>query len=81
MREAGRYDQLVPSRESVLQVLQAAKPLGHEAIVARLQVSGALTAPFEKRLRAMLRDGQLLKIGAVFTLLLKHAIAYSKGSC
>ncbi|RZA16229.1 MAG: ribonuclease R, partial [Lysobacteraceae bacterium] len=62
-REAQRYAQPIASREMILQVLAASDgPLDADALAQKL----ALTAPdrfeaLEKRLGAMLRDGQLLQ--------------------
>jgi ribonuclease R len=62
-REAQRYAQPIASREMILQVLAANDgPMDADALAQRL----ALTAPdrfeaLEKRLAAMLRDGQLLQ--------------------
>ena len=62
-REAQRYAQPIASREMILQVLAANDgPMDADALARKL----ALTAPerfdaLEKRLAAMLRDGQLLQ--------------------
>nr|WP_233511720.1 ribonuclease R [Luteimonas weifangensis] len=62
-REAQRYEQPIASREMILQVLAAHDgPMDAQALASRL----ALTAPerfdaLNKRLGAMLRDGQLLQ--------------------
>ena len=62
-REAQRYAQPIASREMILAVLAASDgPMDTDALAQKL----ALTAPdrfeaLEKRLRAMLRDGQLLQ--------------------
>jgi len=61
-REAALYDNPIPSREVILDLLhEADSPLDHEGIAGRL----GLTDPADldalrKRLRAMERDGQLL---------------------
>lgn len=61
-REAARYDNPIPSREVILDLLnEADSPLDHDGIATRL----ALTEPeqldaLRKRLRAMERDGQLM---------------------
>ncbi|MCB1689309.1 MAG: ribonuclease R [Halioglobus sp.] len=61
-REAERYDNPIPSREVILQLLaEAEKPLDHADIANAL----ALKEPeqvdaLQKRLRAMERDGQLM---------------------
>ena len=62
-REAQRYAQPIASREMILQILAASDgPMDADALARKL----ALTAPerfdaLEKRLAAMLRDGQLLQ--------------------
>ncbi len=62
-REARRYEQPIASREMILQVLAAHDgPMDADGLAAKL----ALTEPdrfqaLEKRLQAMLRDGQLLQ--------------------
>ncbi|RNF86411.1 ribonuclease R [Montanilutibacter psychrotolerans] len=62
-REAARYEQPIASREMILQLIAAADgPIGADELAEKL----GLTAPdrFEPlshRLRAMLRDGQLLQ--------------------
>ncbi|MBM5811733.1 MAG: ribonuclease R [Gammaproteobacteria bacterium] len=60
--EAARYDDPIPSRELLLQTLQAARePLAFEALVERLGIrERAPRQALQKRLGAMLRDGQLL---------------------
>ncbi len=61
-REAARYDNPIPSREVILDLLhEAESPLDHDGIASRL----ALNEPeqldaLRKRLRAMERDGQLM---------------------
>tara|TARA_R110000823_G_scaffold198080_5_gene329191 strand:+ start:7879 stop:10236 length:2358 start_codon:yes stop_codon:yes gene_type:complete len=62
-REASNYDNPIPSRELILEVLtEAKKPLNQEKLAKKL----ALAEPEQldalgKRLRAMVRDGQLLQ--------------------
>ena len=61
-REAARYDNPIPSREVILELLNAAdSPLDHDGIAARLGLAEPeqLDA-LRKRLRAMERDGQLM---------------------
>ena len=61
-REAERYDNPIPSREVILELLtDAEKPLAHNKIAATLglEESEQLDA-LRKRLRAMERDGQLM---------------------
>jgi len=61
-REAAKYDNPIPSRELILEVLQDAnRPLNHDKLCKKL----ALASPeqidaLRKRLRAMERDGQLM---------------------
>jgi ribonuclease R len=62
-REAARYEQPIASRQMILQLLAAADgPMDADALAGKL----ALTEPdrfdaLNKRLGAMLRDGQLLQ--------------------
>jgi len=61
-REAARYDNPIPSREVILDLLRDAEsPLDHDGIAARLSLHEPedLDA-LRKRLRAMERDGQLM---------------------
>ena len=61
-REAQKYDNPIPSRELILQLLeQAGKPLRRQQIAVRfgLESADALEA-LRRRLRAMERDGQLV---------------------
>ncbi len=61
-REARRYENPIPSREAILQLLaDADKPLNHNQICKRLGLADPLDVDaLRKRLRAMERDGQLL---------------------
>ena len=61
-REAARYDNPIPSREVILQLLEdAEKPLNHNQIAKQLQLESAEDVDaLRKRLRAMERDGQLM---------------------
>ncbi len=62
-REAERYAFPIPSREAILEALRRlGRPAGFEALAAALGVEGErdLTA-LTRRLRAMERDGQLLR--------------------
>jgi ribonuclease R len=61
--EASRYDTPIPSREYLLETLQeAGEPLTAEAIAALLKLKDrGLRAALDKRLAAMVRDGQLLQ--------------------
>ena len=61
-REAARYDNPIPSREVILELLnEAEKPLNHSKIAGKLHLDdpGSVEA-LRKRLRAMERDGQLM---------------------
>lgn len=62
-REAAKYEFPVPSREVVLSLLSdRGEPMSFDAITAALRVEGERDLEaFERRLRAMERDGQLLK--------------------
>ena len=62
-REAGRYENPIPSREAILQLLDDADgPQTGEKIAQALQLEDAeRTEALDKRLAAMLRDGQLLQ--------------------
>jgi ribonuclease R len=61
-REAARYDNPIPSREVILDLLmQAKKPLNHNKIAKKLALEDhEQTDALRKRLRAMERDGQLM---------------------
>jgi ribonuclease R len=62
-REAARYEHPVPSREAVMQLLaDRGEPMAFEAICEALAVGGERDLDaFGRRLRAMERDGQLLR--------------------
>ncbi len=61
-REAARYENPIPSREVILDLLTAAeKPLAHTDIASTLGLAEAEQIDaLQKRLRAMERDGQLM---------------------
>jgi ribonuclease R len=61
-REAARYDNPIPSREVILDLLkQAKKPLNHNKIARKLALEDHQQVDaLRKRLRAMERDGQLM---------------------
>tara|TARA_R110002110_G_scaffold415860_1_gene658720 strand:- start:37592 stop:39964 length:2373 start_codon:yes stop_codon:yes gene_type:complete len=61
-REAARYENPIPSREAIQQLLAAAeKPLNHNKIASKLQLEEEQQVDaLRKRLRAMERDGQLM---------------------
>ncbi|NMG30810.1 ribonuclease R [Aromatoleum evansii] len=61
-REAAEYEHPLPSREYVVQVLaDKGVPLSFEALCAALDVRSDEAVLFERRLRAMERDGQLMR--------------------
>ena len=61
-REAARYDNPIPSREVILQLLtEAEQPLNHNKIAKKLALAEQeQVEALRKRLRAMERDGQLM---------------------
>ncbi|MBN7795521.1 ribonuclease R [Parahaliea mediterranea] len=61
-REARRYENPIPSREAILQLLtDADRPLNHGQVAGRLGLDDEMDVEaLRKRLRAMERDGQLL---------------------
>ena len=61
-REASNYANPIPSREVILQLLdEAQKPLQHNKIASKLALADHQDVDaLDKRLRAMVRDGQLL---------------------
>ena len=61
-RESQKYDYPLPSREYVEQVLaERGVPLSFDELVAALDIGPHELEHFERRLRAMQRDGQLLR--------------------
>mgnify|MGYP000850429134 FL=1 len=61
-REMKRYEHPLPSREYLLQILaEQGKPVGFEALCALLDIEGAEVDTFQRRLRAMEREAQLLR--------------------
>src|SRR5258708_4546180 len=61
-REASRYEHPIPSREFILHTLaQAGVPLTDEELARRLAIKTTEREPFERRLGAMERDGQILR--------------------
>jgi ribonuclease R len=61
-REAAKYDNPIPSREVILEVLREAnKPLNHDKLCKKLALDAQeQVEALRKRLRAMERDGQLM---------------------
>ncbi|GAB1232382.1 ribonuclease R [Ferrigenium sp. UT4] len=61
-REREQYEQPLPSREFVLQVLtEQGVPVEQEALCALLQIEPHEEELFSRRLRAMERDGQIMR--------------------
>ncbi|MDP2761630.1 MAG: ribonuclease R [Sideroxyarcus sp.] len=61
-REREQYEQPLPSREFVLQVLnEQGVPVEQEALCALLQIAPDEEELFSRRLRAMERDGQIMR--------------------
>ena len=61
-REAEKYENPVPSRELILKVLDdQGKPLGKHQLADILEVGEDGEVGLERRLKAMLRDGQLVE--------------------
>ncbi len=61
-REASRYDEPLPSREFILQVLEAeAVPVDERALAQLVGVKRHEAEGFARRLAAMERDGQILR--------------------
>lgn len=61
-REKSKYPRPIPSREYILDTLEASgEPLLEEELVLRLKVPQEDREIFSRRLKAMLRDGQILK--------------------
>ncbi len=62
LREAEKYENPIPSRELILDVLtQAGVPMMEDEIAVALEIGEAELDGFTRRLNAMERDGQLLK--------------------
>ncbi len=62
VREAEKYENPIPSRELILDVLtQAGVPMMEDEIAVALEIGEAELDGFTRRLNAMERDGQLLK--------------------
>nr|WP_221928749.1 ribonuclease R [Tepidiphilus olei] len=61
-REAAKYGHPLPSREYILQVLtEAGRPMRWSELVEELDIAPHEFELFERRLRAMERDGQILR--------------------
>lgn len=62
LREAGRYENPLPSRELILEVLlEAGVPMDERDLIAHLEIGKAEKEPFARRLGAMERDGQMMR--------------------
>ncbi|MFN8997009.1 MAG: ribonuclease R, partial [Betaproteobacteria bacterium] len=60
-RERGRYEQPVPSREFILELMaEAGAPLHAAHLVEQLSIEPHETEAFQRRLQAMARDGQIM---------------------
>jgi ribonuclease R len=61
-REAARYERPIVSREFILQTLaEAGVPLADRELARRLEIGADERDPFERRIAAMERDGQILR--------------------
>ncbi len=61
-RERAHYEHPLPSREFILQILEEqGAPLGEEALSELLQITPEEQEVFARRLRAMERDGQIMR--------------------
>jgi ribonuclease R len=62
VREAGKYQNPLPSREYIAQILaQRGVPMGFDELAETLGIHDHERESFDRRLRAMQRDGQLLR--------------------
>lgn len=79
-REAQKYDNPAPSREFLLNLIEeAGTPLSHRHICRSLELDDDQTEAVRRRLRAMVRDGQLAQVSkGRYTLLanLEHVKGY-----
>ncbi|MFZ9615112.1 MAG: ribonuclease R, partial [Fluviibacter sp.] len=61
-REKEKYDNPLPSREYMMQTLEAAAcPMSESALAAKLAINDDEQIAFERRIRAMEREGQLMR--------------------
>ena len=61
-RECGKYENPLPSREYVLQILQGmGHPIGERELAEQLAITDDELYAFERRIRAMEREGQLMR--------------------
>ena len=61
-REARKYDNPIPSREFIMETVQREGcPLSTSEIASHLELEGQQAESLEFRLKAMVRDGQLIR--------------------
>ncbi len=61
-RESGKYENPLPSREYVIETLQkAGRPMGEYELADQLAIGADELDAFERRIRAMEREGQLMR--------------------
>ena len=61
-RESAKYENPLPSREYMIQILQGAGcPMGERELAQQLAISEEELYAFERRIRAMEREGQLMR--------------------
>ncbi len=61
-RESGKYENPLPSREYVIETLQkAGRPMGEYELAEQLAITAEELDAFERRIRAMEREGQLMR--------------------
>ncbi len=61
-RERGKYENPLPSREYVIEQLQSAgRPMGENELAEKLAIDSDELDAFERRIRAMEREGQLMR--------------------
>ncbi len=61
-RERGKYENPLPSREYVIEQLQSAgRPMGEHELAEKLAIDSTELDAFERRIRAMEREGQLMR--------------------
>ena len=72
-RESKRYREPVPSREAIVQVLEyVKKPLSYKELSNELKIEAQQEEGFLRRVRAMLRDGQLVENRRGYLVLCKN---------
>ena len=80
-RELKHYEQPLPSREYILQMLEEqGKPVGFDELCALLDIQTTEFEPFQRRLRAMEREAQLLRNRKASYLLPERASLFAWGS-